>query len=225
MQVPELSLVDAIDSRRSIRRFLPDAVPEAVVRDILERAARAPSGSNIQPWKVRVVTGAARQRLVDAVSTIGAPPPEDAEYRYYPDDWFEPYLSRRRACGLGLYQLLGLTREDKAGMAAQQARNHVLFDAPVGLFFSMDRRMNQGSWLDMGMFIGNVMLLARAHGLETCPQAAWVGHGATIHRVLEMPDDEIFLCAVCLGVEDVGAPENTLRTDRAPVDEFTLFLR
>lgn len=224
MRVPELSLVDAIENRRSIRRFRPDAVPEAVVRDILERAARAPSGSNIQPWKVRVVTGTARQRLIDAVSTNGAPAPEDAEYRYYPDDWFEPHLSRRRACGLGLYQLLGLTRENKAGMAAQQARNYALFDAPVGLFFSMDRRMNQGSWLDMGMFIGNVMLLARAHGLETCPQAAWVSHGATVHRILDMPGDEIFLCAVCLGYEDTSAPENALRTDRAPVDDFTLFL-
>lgn len=224
MPEPELSLIDAIDGRRSIRRFRPDPVPEAVVRDILDRAARAPSGSNIQPWKVRVVSGAARRRLIDAVAESRAAGHEEAEYRYYPDTWFEPFKARRRACGLGLYQLLGLTREDTAGMAAQQARNFALFDAPVGLFFSMDRRLNQGSWLDMGMFIGTVMLLARAHGLETCPQAAWVNHGATVHRVLGIPDDEIFLCALSLGVEDATAPENRLRTDRAPVDDFTLFL-
>ncbi len=224
MDPSALSLLDAVAGRHSVRRFRPDPVPEATIRDILRRAARAPSGSNIQPWSVRVVSGAARRRLIDGVTDAMAAGRDEAEYAYYPDTWEEPFRSRRRACGLGLYRLLGLTREDTAGMAAQHARNYALFDAPVGLFFSMDRRLNAGSWLDMGMFIGSVMLLARAHGLETCPQAAWVRFGATVRRLLAIPETEIFLCGLSLGHEDTNAPENTLRTDRAPVDDFTHFL-
>lgn len=220
-----MSVIEAIEGRRCVRRFRPDPVPEDTLRAILTTAARAPSGSNTQPWQVHVVTGAARQRVIDAVAESIDTQAGDPEYRYYPDDWFEPYLARRRKVGLDLYRLLGLTRENKAGMAAQHRRNFQFFDAPVGLFFSMDRRFQLGSWLDMGMFIQNVMLAARGHGLETCPQAAWIFHGPAMHRALRLSDDHVLLCGMSLGVEDTTAIENTLRTERAPVEEFTTFLR
>jgi len=220
-----LSVLEAMEGRRSIRRFLPDPVPEETVRAILAATSWAPSGSNTQPWLVHVVTGAARERasaaaLASARSGAGA-----MEYPYYPDRWFEPYLSRRRAVGYGLYGILGLTREDKTGMAAQHERNFLFFDAPVGLFFSMDARFERGSWLDMGMFIQNVMLAARGFGLETCPQAAWVFHGPAMHAALDLPDDHVLLCGMSLGYADPSAPENALRSERAPVDAFTTFLR
>lgn len=219
-----LGIAEAIAGRRSIRRFLSDPVPQEVIRSILTLAARAPSGANVQPWRVHVVTGAARDRLVEAVLKARREGEHSPEYAYYPDQWFEPYLSRRRKVGFDLYGLLGLTREDKAGMKAQHDRNFMLFDAPVGLFFSMDRRFNLGSWLDMGMFIGNVMLAARAFDLETCPQAAWVQHGAIVRRELRIPEEHIFLCGMALGRADLDAPENRLHTERAPVDDFTTFL-
>jgi nitroreductase len=195
-----------------------------VIRDLLTRASRAPSGGNVQPWLVRVVSGNTRQRLVDAGQEAFKNQQSSREYTYYPAQWFTPYKERRKECGLGLYQLLGLTRDNKAGMAAQHARNYALFDAPVGLFFTLDRRLSQGSWLDMGMFIGTVMMLARAYGLETCPQAAWVEYGDVVRRVLDIPEQELFLCALSLGYEDTSAPENSLRTSREPVDGFTQFL-
>lgn len=219
-----LSVIAAMKGRSCVRRFRPDPVPDAIIREILGAAARAPSGANAQPWRVHVVTGAARDRIETAVLAAATAGEEHPEYAYYPDEWVEPYLSRRRKVGLDLYRLLGLTRDNKAGMAAQHRRNFAFFDAPVGLFFSMERRFNAGSWLDMGIFIGFVMLAARAHGLETCPQAAWVRHGPTVHRLLDLPGDHVMLCGMSLGYPDTAAPENTLRTERAPVEAFTTFL-
>lgn len=219
-----LPVLDAIAGRRSIRRFRPDPVPEAVVRDILHVAARSPSGSNTQPWTVHVVLGAARDRLVRVAEEAAQEGQEPPEYEYLPDTWFEPALSHRRKVGFDLYGLLGLTRENKAGMAAQHQRNLCLFDAPVGLFFSMDRRFALGSWLDMGMFMQSVMLAARGYGLETCPQAAWVWHGQAVRRAIGLDDDHILLCGMSLGIEDTEAVENQLHTERASVDDFATFL-
>jgi nitroreductase len=223
-------LVDgAIVSRRSIRAFLPEAVDEADIRAILEVAARAPSGTNTQPWKVTVLTGAAKENLSAAILAAHADPAQAAlhteEYAYYPRQWIAPYIDRRRKVGWDLYALLGLTREDKAGMAAQHGRNYRFFDAPVGLIFTIDRIMEQGSWLDYGMFLQNIMVAARGRGLDTCPQAAFTQYHRIIAEHLALPEGEMVVCGMALGYADLSRVENTLRTERESVDGFVRFLR
>ena len=191
-------------------------------------AARAPSGSNTQPWKVRVITGAALQNLSNEILKAYLEPAEAAthkeEYQYYPQQWVAPYVDRRRKVGWDLYALMGLTRDNKAGMQAQHGRNYAFFDAPVGLIFTIDRVMEQGSWLDYGMFLQNIMVAARARGLDTCPQAAFTPFHRVIARVLNLPDSEQLVCGMALGYADLGKIENTLLTEREPVAGFTQFL-
>jgi len=215
----------AIVSRRSVRAFLPRPVDEATIRDILEVAARAPSGTNMQPWRVYVATGAVKQRIGEAILNCGirAEKAEWDEYKYYPDQFFEPYLTRRRANGFGLYSVLGIGRREVDRMRAQHDRNFVFFDAPVGMIFTIDRRLNQGSWIDYGMFLQNIMIAARARGLDTCPQAAFAPYHRQIRPVLGITDEEVVVCGMALGYEDTSKPEATFRTDRAPLDEWVTF--
>jgi nitroreductase len=215
----------AIASRRSIRRFLPTPVPAATVEDILNVAARAPSGTNMQPWRGYAVAGAARQALCDAVQAAFDAPdaPHTQEIPYYPDEFFEPYLSRRREVGWGLYGLLGIARGQAAKMKAQHRRNFQFFDAPVGLIFTIDRRLATGSWLDYGMFLENIMTAARGRGLDTCAQAAWATYHRAIRPVLGLADEEIVICGMALGHADPDAPENTLITTRTPARDFMRF--
>ena len=222
-------IVDAaITSRRSIRAFLPTDVAREDIEKILEVAARAPSGTNTQPWKVVVVTGQAKQRLSDAITAAYADPSQAGqhteEYAYYPREWISPYIDRRRKVGWDLYALLGLTRDNKAGMAAQHARNYRFFDAPVGLIFTIDRVMDQGSWLDYGMFLQNIMVAARGRGLDTCPQAAFTQFHRIIGEQLGLPANEMVVCGMALGYADSGKIENSLITEREPVSGFTRFL-
>ncbi len=226
---PQQQMVDeAICSRRSIRAFLPTPVERSDIEALLTVAARAPSGSNTQPWKVRVITGAALQNLSNEILKAYLDPAEAAthkeEYQYYPQQWVAPYVDRRRKVGWDLYALMGLTRDNKAGMQAQHGRNYAFFDAPVGLIFTIDRVMEQGSWLDYGMFLQNIMVAARARGLDTCPQAAFTPFHRVIARVLNLPDSEQLVCGMALGYADLGKIENTLLTEREPVAGFTQFL-
>lgn len=218
-------VLEALESRRSIRGFLPTAVPRETVDRILAAASRAPSGTNIQPWQVHVVTGAAKQRLQAALRTAFDDPQHkpQAEYDYYPVQWFEPFLGRRRKLGWELYRLLGIGRRDTEAMHRQHARNYDFFDAPVGLFFTMDRRLALGSWLDCGMFIQSVMIAARGLGLHTCPQAAFTSYHRIVRAELGIPEGEILLCGMALGYEDTGRPENALRSEREPVARFTRY--
>ncbi|WP_245610074.1 nitroreductase [Thiomonas bhubaneswarensis] len=222
-------IVDAaITSRRSVRRFLPTPVSRETVEAILQVASRAPSGTNTQPWQVHVLTGEAKARLSACILAAYDDPVQAAqhtdEYAYYPREWRSPYIDRRRKVGWDLYGLLGIAKGDKAAMHAQHGRNYLFFDAPVGLIFTIDRVMEQGSWLDYGMFLQNIMVAARGRGLDTCPQAAFT----TFHRVIE---DELKLdaatqqvvCGMALGWADPQAVENKLVTERAPVAEFTRF--
>ena len=217
----------AITSRRSVRGFLPTPVSEATVREILEVAARAPSGTNTQPWKVHVLMGAARQRLSDAILAAYNDPAERAqhaeEYDYYPREWVSPYIDRRRKIGWDLYGLLEIGKTDKDKMHAQHGRNYVFFDAPVGCIFTIDRILAQGSWLDYGMFLENIMVAARGRGLDTCPQAAFTQFHRVIKRELNLADHEMVICGMALGVADPDAVANRLTTARAAVDEFTQF--
>lgn len=227
LDLDETAIVDeAITSRRSVRAFLPDPVDEATIRSILEVAARAPSGTNMQPWKVYVTTGETKARIADAIlnSGIRAEKAKWDEYRYYPDQFFEPYLTRRRAVGFALYGHLGIGKRDVDQMRAQHDRNFVFFDAPVGMIFTIDRRLNQGSWIDYGMFLQNIMVAARGRGLHTCPQAAFAPYHNQIRPVLGIPDEEIVVCGMALGYEDVTKPENDLRTERAPQEEWVKFV-
>jgi nitroreductase len=223
-----LRAVDAaLASRRSVRAFLPTPVPRATLEAILAAASRAPSGSNLQPWRVYAATGATRDTLAAALTAAHDDPARDAkyaaEYPYYPREWRSPYLERRRKIGWDLYGLLGITRGDHARMHAQLARNFCFFDAPVALFFTIDRLMTQGGWLDYGMFLQSIMIAARARGLDTCPQAAFTPFHGVIAAHLAVPAHEQLVCGMSLGYADPGARANQLVTERAEVTEFTRF--
>jgi len=226
---PTQASVDAaITTRRSIRAFLPDPVAREDIEQILEVAARSPSGTNTQPWKVHVLQGAAKTALSDAILAVYADPALSAqyteEYAYYPREWTSPYIDRRRKVGWDLYALLGLGRENKAGMAAQHARNYRFFDAPVGLIFTIDRVMEQGSWLDYGMFLQSIMVAARGRGLDTCPQAAFTQYHKIIAEQLQLSTNDMVVCGMALGWADASKIENTLVTEREPVAGFVRFL-
>ena len=226
---PAVTVEEAIQSRQSIRAFKPDAVPRQTVQAILELAARAPSGTNTQPWKVYVVQGAKRDELVAqacaAHDAMRADPSLDSQYPeaydYYPEKWVSPYIDRRRENGWSLYGLLGITKTDRDKMHQQHQRNFRLFDAPVALMFTLDTVMGRGSLLDYGMFIQNVMLAARAHGLHTCPQAAWNGFAKIVLPLVGAGENEMLVCGMALGYADEADVVNTFRTPRVPAAEFT----
>ncbi|MBC7214832.1 MAG: nitroreductase [Burkholderiaceae bacterium] len=213
---------EAITSRKSVRRFLPKPVELPMLEHILRVAARAPSGNNVQPWKVYAVAGEARARLCQAIYHAAQHEPDrhHPEYAYYPTTWVEPYLERRRRCGLGLYASLGIGRDDKRAREQQMLRNYLFFDAPVGLLVTMDRRLNTGSFMDLGMFIQSIMLAARGQGLHTCAQAAFAWYHKIAREQLPISEHEILTCGIALGYEDLSAPENAFITERAPLEEF-----
>ena len=214
---------EALNTRRSIRAYLPKEVPQETIRHILEVGARAPSGTNIQPWHVWVVAGAAKAKLSKAVIAARDAGDEHFDYAYYPEKWTEPFISRRRKIGFDLYGLVGIEKGDKEAMWRQHTRNFTFFDAPVGLFFTFDRVLETGTWIDIGMFMQSVMVAARGQGLDTCPQAAWVGYHKIIRKELGIPDDHAFVSGMTLGYADLSKPENELVTEREPVAEFTKF--
>lgn len=217
----------AIRSRRSIRAFLNRPVPRETVEEILDVASRAPSGTNTQPWQVHVLTGEPLRRLSERILEVyndrEAVRQHKDEYKYYPEQWISPFIERRRKVGWDLYTLLGIGREDKSRMHAQHARNYRFFDAPVGLMFSINRVMEMGSWLDYGMFLQNIMVAARARGLDTCPQAAFMQFHRIIADELQFPADHMLVCGMSLGFADPDAIENTLVTEREPVSRFAKF--
>lgn len=217
-----------ITSRRSIRAFLSKPVEREEIVRILEVAARAPSGTNTQPWKVYVLTGATKDKLSSEILKVFNNPAlaqqHTEEYHYYPVRWTSPYIDRRRKVGWDLYALLNLKRDNKAGMHAQHARNYLFFDAPVGLMFTIDRSMEKGSWLDYGMFLQNIMIAARGRGLDTCPQAAFTQFHQIIRDVLQLPDNEMLVCGMALGYADKNKVENTLQTERETIAGFVRYL-
>jgi nitroreductase len=216
----------AILTRRSVRAFLPAPVPRADVEELLALAARSPSGSNIQPWKVHVVAGETRDRLCAAILEAIDRDGKDAhkrEWNYYPVNWREPFLARRRKIGWDLYGLLGIKKGDFEGTERQRRRNFEFFGAPVGFIFTLDQDLEIGSWLDLGIFIGALAIAARGKGLDTCPQAAFADYHRIIHRELGIPESEIVICGMALGHADPQAVENRLVTERAAVADFATF--
>ena len=223
---------DAITARHSVRAFLDTPVATETIKDILNVAARAPSGTNTQPWKVYVVTGQKRAEMIERVCAAQQAlfqQPELAEqyqetFAYYPETWISPFIDRRRENGWGLYGLLGIQKGEKEKMAAQQLRNYQLFDAPVALYFTVNKAMGIGSKMDISMMIQNVMIAAKARGLDTCPQAAWNHFHPIVLEVLDAPEDEELVCTVALGYADPDHIVNTFITPREPVENFTVFL-
>ncbi|MDO9023427.1 nitroreductase [Zwartia sp.] len=229
IQSTEQKIVDdAITSRHSMRAFLETPISREDIESMLEVAARAPSGSNTQPWKVYVMSGEMKQRVSAEILKVYQDKAQfealTEDYKYYPTQWDSPYIERRRKVGLDLYKLLGLGREDKAGMNAQHARNYTFFDAPVGMFFTIDRTMNTGSWLDFGCFLQSLMIAARGRGLDTCAQAAFNRFHKTIRAVTGIPESEVIMCGLALGYADMTKIENSLISEREPASIFAKFL-
>jgi nitroreductase len=217
---------EAIRSRRSVRAFLPTPLPRATVEELLALASRSASGSNIQPWKVHVVAGAARKRLskaiLDAIERHGIDSFK-REWNYYPVNWREPFHGRRRKIGWDMYSLVGVKKGDFEGTHRQRLRNYEFFDAPVGLMFTLDEDLEIGSWLDLGIYLGALMIAARARGLDTCPQAAFADFHSIVRTELGIPANEILVCGMALGHADPDAPVNRLVTQRASPSEFATF--
>jgi nitroreductase len=215
---------DAIASRHSVRAYLGRAVPRETIEEILRIASHAPSGSNIQPWRVHVLTGAALARLRGAMKeSFLAGAPHEREYKYYTEPVFEPYLARQRACGWGLYGTLGIGRGDRDKSRAYRARNYEFFGAPVGMVFTIDRRLELGSWLDYGMFLQSIMVAARGFGLDSCAEASIAEFHPIIRAQLAVPESETVICGIALGYADPDAIINGFRTAREAVESFTSF--
>ncbi|MCF8468277.1 MAG: nitroreductase [Sneathiella sp.] len=216
-----MKVSEAIESRMTVRQFLDKPVPLDTIRDLLEISKRAPSGGNLQPWNVHVLTGEPLERLVDDVKDKqDRGVTETPEYNVYPPELVDPYKTRRRIVGQALYDLIGVPREDTPGKLRQLARNYRFFDAPVGLFFVLHRQMEVGQYADVGMFMQNIMLLAREYGLDTCPQEAWARWPKTLKEHLSLADHEITFCGMALGYKDEGAVINKLISDREKFENF-----
>lgn len=219
-----MNVTDALQQRKSVRAFLDKEVEEEKIHNILSAARHAPSGVNTQPWQVAVVSGSKKEALQTQIENAFREGDQGkADYTYYPNEWVEPYRSRRKACGLQLYSTLNIAREDKQRQLDQWAANFRGFDAPVFLFFFMDSTMNAGSIMDYGMFLQSIMLTAVEHGLATCPQAAFAHYPHIIKPALGYPTDSTFLCGMALGYEDTEAIVNSYRTPREEVDSFTRY--
>lgn len=220
------AVLAALTTRRSVRAFLDEPVARPILEQVLAASARAASGNNIQPWRVRVLTGDAKQRLTTAIMAVRETATSEPalEYQYYPTAWPEPYLSRRRAVGWRLYELLGIQKGDRAAARAWHDRNFAFFNAPVGMIFTIDRRLGLGAYIDIGMYLQNVMTAARGLGLDTCPQAAFAGYHEIIQRELALPPEEMVVCGMALGRADTASVLDRMSTDREDVQVFASFM-
>ncbi len=212
-----MNVSEAVERRKSIRAFLPTPVDDEVIAELLEKAARAPSGGNLQPWRIYVVNGSRMDDLLEFLEDRDFDAPE---YAVYPPQLWEPYRSNRFEVGEDMYALLGIPREDKPARLAHLARNYLFFDAPAGFFCFIDRRMGPPQWSDLGMFLQTFMLLAQEAGLDTCPQEAWAARGRSVAEFVGAPDEEMLFCGMAIGHADWSKPVNQLVSKRMPLDEW-----
>jgi len=224
-----MDVSEAIETRRTCRRFLDKPVPKEIIEEILEKAMRSPSGGNLQPWRVYVVAGDVRDQIVREVKEFISEGQfnliKGAEYKVYPPNLKEPYRTRRYQVGEALYHTLGIPREDKeARLKWFTGANYEFFGARTGFFFTMDRIMQEGQWADLGMFMQSIMLLAREYGLHTAPQEAWASLAKLLKRILEIPDNEMLFCGMSIGYEDISVPLAKFHSERAPLSEVASFL-
>jgi nitroreductase len=219
-----MNVRDALRKRKSVRAFLNKAVEREKINAILNAARHAPSGVNTQPWKVAVVLGETKQKLQSKIEAAFRNGDKGkADYSYYPEQWVEPYRSRRIQCGIQMYTTLDIKREDKEKQLNQWAKNYRSFDAPVMLLFFMDKHLETGSYMDYGMFLQSIMLAAVEQGLATCPQASLADYPEIIKSTLGYPSDEVLLCGMALGYEDAQDPVNSYRTPREQVESFARY--
>lgn len=217
-----MDILDAMRGRHSVRAYLDKPVARETIVSILEAARWAPSGVNAQPWHVAVVQGGIKNKITEALlAARKSKQPENSDYTYYPKEWVEPYKSRRKTSGLALYAALGIAKDDIGARLRAWNNNYSFFGAPVGLLYFVDRQLSQGSWIDTGMFVQNVMLAARAHGLETCPQASLAEYPDIVRGLLNIPTTKALVCGMALGYADAGHPVNCYRTEREEVNSFT----
>ena len=218
-----MHVTEAVMARRSIRQFLDRPVDGELLHTILDTARHAPSGGNLQPWQVTVLTGESLTRLRTAMQSAMATP-QTPEYRIYPPDLPDPWRARRGANGEALYGALGIGREDKAARMRQMARNFDFFGAPVGLFLHMPKFMGPPQWADLGIWLQTVMLLLVEAGLGSCAQEAWSIYPETVKQVAQIPEDHVLFCGLALGWPDPEAPVNSFANARAPLAESARFL-
>ena len=221
-----MEIQEAIKSRKSVRAFTKRSVPRETIEEILTLSQRAPSGTNTQPWYVYVCTGAVSNAISNDVLQLVSNGDQQAyeQYEYYPDKWNEIHKSRRRGVGWALYGLLGIKKGDREASAKQGARNFQFFDAPVGLFFTTDSYLGRGSWTDVGLYMQTVMLAARAFGLHTCAQAAWIPYQEPVKRHLKIPLSQSLVSGMSLGYADENAIENTLVSEREDLYNVVKFV-
>lgn len=217
-----MELTRAVRERRSVRAFLPEPVSDGLIAELLQEAARAPSGGNLQPWRIYVVNGESMQRLREHLAA--RPPLEQPEYDVYPPKLSEPYRTNRFRVGEMLYATLGIPREDKEGRLRQFARNNDFFGAPAALFCFMERQMGPPQWSDCGMFLQTFMLLAVDRGLATCPQEYWAVRHRAVSDFVGAPAGEQLFCGMSIGYPDLSAPVNSLRTERMPLEQWARFV-
>lgn len=216
-----MNVSDALKARVSIRAFKPDPIREALVREILDVARYAPSGGNLQPWKVIAVAGAERDKVV-ALAKANLPGEED-DRPVYPHNLWEPYRTRRYKVGEDMYALLGIGRDNKPARLMHLAQNFEFFGAPVGLFFIIDKDMGHGQWAHLGMFMQSVALAAIERGVASCMQEAWARMRKPLHTHFALDENDYIYCGMALGYADTTKPVNSLRSDRAPIDEIAVF--
>lgn len=219
-----MKVSEAVDRRKSVRAFLPTPVDRTTIERVLDRARRAPSGGNVQPWHAIVLAGEPLRQFFTTVRSAAANGDTVAEFPSYPASLPHPWLARRRGCGFDMYATLGIAREDRAARDAQTARNYVAFDAPCFLLCHMPRLMGVAQWADLGIWLQTVMLLLEEEGLASCPQAAWAHIGSAVRAAIDIPEDHVLYCGLAIGHADPDAPINTLRTARAPLEETVRFI-
>lgn len=221
-----MKVSQALRERRSVRAFLDRPVPPALLRELLELAARAPSSGNLQPWRIHMLQGDALKRFVAHIAErlTSDPEPDPADYQVYPQPLQEPYRTSRFEVGEQMYGLLGIGREDKPARLAWFARNFRFFEAPCALFFSVDRCMGPGQWADLGMYQQSLMLLLKEHGLDSCPQACWARYHRSVEEFLQLPAERMLHCAIAVGYADTEAPVNRLVSERLALEAFCTFL-
>lgn len=212
---------EAVVARRSVRKFTDQPVPSSTIEDLLERSARAPSGGNVQPWRIYVINEGSMARFRDEIAGRA---PIEGEYEIYPPKLWEPFRTNRFTIGEQMYATLGIERDDKAGRFAQFAQNQDFFGAPAAFFCFIDRRMGPPQWSDLGMFLQTFMLLAQEAGLDTCPQEFWSVHHSAVQQFVAAPDEEMLFCGMAIGHADEAAPINTLVSERMPVADWATFI-
>jgi nitroreductase len=216
-----MDVTEAVNRRKTIRSFLPDPVDDDVIRQLLRGAARAPSGGNVQPWRIYVINGVTMARFRSHVANLK---PGQPEYPVYPENLWEPYRTNRFQLGELMYETMGIPRDDKPARYAHLARNYDFFGAPASIFCLIDRGMGSAQWSDLGMFLQTFMLLAQEAGIDTCAQEAWAPWAQVVHEFVDAPANEMLFCGVAMGTADLDQPVNSLESPRMPLDEWAIWV-